>query len=61
MATSQVQVRDAAFAICMAATGNDCVMAEKPQRPVCNAKNCRIIKIARKAIDEARNEIVRTK
>ena len=49
------QIRDVAYAICTAITGGDCVMANST-KTFCNAKNCRIITIARKAIASAKSD-----
>lgn len=51
MATA-VAIRHIAQAICRTVT-RDCVMDEKPKRPICTAKNCLMVKIARRAVDEA--------
>lgn len=47
------QLREAAKAICHAATGV-CVAALNPERPPCDDRNCRMFPIAREAIKKAR-------
>lgn len=46
-------VREAAKAICQAAT-SDCVMVGNPDRPPCDDRNCRIYPIARAAVKQAK-------
>lgn len=50
---NEIHVRNVARAICSIVTDDDCVMDE-PGRTRCNDRNCRIMPIARRALEEAR-------
>ena len=50
---SEYEVLEVAKALCRSVTDKDCVMDEEPERMPCTEANCRMVTIARRALEEA--------